>query len=96
MKRKFLAVAVIALATPSVAQSPVPTVERSVKALPNKDTQIGVYFECARGLYLRTASDDPPGEPPDIRKNGGQNGQGESHQLQSVPGTRSTGLYRFL
>jgi hypothetical protein len=59
MKRKFLAVAVIALATPSLAQSPVPTVERLVKALPNKDTQIG--------LYLNVRADCTSGPLPTIR-----------------------------
>jgi hypothetical protein len=64
MKRKFLAVAVIALATPSVAQSPVPTVERSVKALPNKDTQIGVYLnvraDCTSGPLPTIRLVSPP------------------------------------
>jgi hypothetical protein len=59
MKRKFLAAAVIALATPSLAQSPVPTVERLVKALPNKDTQIG--------LYLNVRADCTSGPLPTIR-----------------------------
>jgi hypothetical protein len=59
MKRKFLAVALIALAAPSMAQSPVPTVERSVKALPNKDTQIG--------LYLNVRADCTSGPLPTIR-----------------------------
>jgi hypothetical protein len=59
MKRKFLAVAVIALATPSLAQSPVPSVERLVKALPNKDTQIG--------LYLNVRADCTSGPLPTIR-----------------------------
>jgi hypothetical protein len=59
MKRKFLAVAVIVLATPSLAQSPVPTVERLVKALPNKDTQIG--------LYLNVRADCTSGPLPTIR-----------------------------
>jgi hypothetical protein len=64
MKRKFLAVAVIALATPSLAQSPVPTVERLVKALPNKDTQIGVYLnvraDCTSGPLPTIRLVSPP------------------------------------
>jgi hypothetical protein len=53
MKRQFLAISLIALATPSMSQTPVPTVERSFKALPNKDTQVGVYLnvreDCTSG-----------------------------------------------
>jgi hypothetical protein len=64
MKRKFLAVALIALAAPSMAQSPVPTVERSVKALPNKDTQIGVYLnvraDCTSGPLPTIRLVSPP------------------------------------
>ena len=43
MKRPFLAIFLISLigaTAPSRAQSPVPSVERSVKALPNKGTQM--------------------------------------------------------
>jgi hypothetical protein len=96
MKRKFLAVAVIALATPSLAQSPVPTVERLVKALPQQRHSNRTLLECARGLHLRTASDDPLGQPPGVRKGRGQNRKGESHQLQGVPRTRGARLYRIL
>jgi hypothetical protein len=59
MKRQIVAGLLIALATPSMAQSPVATVERSVKALPNKDTQIG--------LYLNVRQDCTSGPLPTIR-----------------------------
>jgi hypothetical protein len=59
MKRQIVASLLIALATPSMAQSPVATVERSVKALPNKDTQIG--------LYLNVRQDCTSGPLPTIR-----------------------------
>ena len=53
MKRQFLAIFLIALATPSMSQTPVTRVERSFKALPNKDTQVGVYLnvreDCTSG-----------------------------------------------
>ena len=53
MKRHILAICLIAFAAPSVAQAPIPTVERSFKALPNKATQIGVYLnvrdDCTSG-----------------------------------------------
>jgi hypothetical protein len=59
MKRQIVASLLITLATPSMAQSPVATVERSVKALPNKDTQIG--------LYLNVRQDCTSGPLPTIR-----------------------------
>jgi hypothetical protein len=59
MKRQIVASLLIALAAPSMAQSPVATVERSVKALPNKDTQIG--------LYLNVRQDCTSGPLPTIR-----------------------------
>jgi hypothetical protein len=59
MKRQMIATCLIALATPSLAQSPLATVERSVKALPNKDTQIG--------LYLNVREDCTSGPLPTIR-----------------------------
>jgi hypothetical protein len=62
MKRRFLAILLISLigaTAPSRAQSPVPSVERSVKALPNKDTQIG--------LYLNLRDDCTSGPLPTIR-----------------------------
>jgi hypothetical protein len=59
MKRQIVAGLLIALAAPSMAQSPVATVERSVKALPNKDTQIG--------LYLNVRQDCTSGPLPTIR-----------------------------
>jgi hypothetical protein len=59
MKRQIVAGLLIALATPSMAQSPVATVERSVKAQPNKDTQIG--------LYLNVRQDCTSGPLPTIR-----------------------------
>jgi hypothetical protein len=59
MKRQMIATCLIALATPSMAQSSVATVERSVKALPNKDTQIG--------LYLNVREDCTTGPLPTIR-----------------------------
>jgi hypothetical protein len=96
MKRQIVAGLLIALATPSMAQSPVATVERSVKALPNKDTQIGLYLnvrqDCTSGPLptIRLIS------PPKSGKGGGQNRKGESHQLQGMLGARSAGLYRFL
>ena len=53
MKRHILAICLIAFAAPSMAQAPIPTVERSFKALPNKATQIGVYLnvrdDCTSG-----------------------------------------------
>jgi hypothetical protein len=53
MKRQFLAIFLIALATPSMSQTSATTVERSFKALPNKDTQVGVYLnvreDCTSG-----------------------------------------------
>ena len=53
MKRHIIAVGLIAFSAPSMAQAPVPTVERSFKALPNKATQIGVYLnvrdDCSSG-----------------------------------------------
>jgi hypothetical protein len=64
MKRQIIAMFLIALATPSVAQSPVPTVERLVKALPNKDTQIGVYLnvraDCTSGPLPTIRLVSPP------------------------------------
>jgi hypothetical protein len=64
MKRQIIASLLIALATPSMAQSPVPTVERSVKALPNKDTQIGVYLnvraDCTSGPLPTIRLVSPP------------------------------------
>ena len=62
MTRQFLAIFLISLigaTAPSSAQSPVPSVERSVKALPNKDTQIG--------LYLNVRDDCTSGPLPTIR-----------------------------
>lgn len=53
MKRHLFAVLMVALASPLMAQTAVPTVERAFKALPNKDTQIGVYLnvqeDCSSG-----------------------------------------------
>jgi hypothetical protein len=59
MKYRIVASLLIALVTPAMAQSPVATVERSVKALPNKDTQIG--------LYLNVRQDCTTGPLPTIR-----------------------------
>ncbi|MGB6395703.1 MAG: hypothetical protein WBF73_08455 [Bradyrhizobium sp.] len=59
MKRPIVAAGLLALAAPAAAQSPVPSVERSVKALPNKDTQIG--------LYLNVREDCTSGPLPTIR-----------------------------
>src|SRR5258708_3794972 len=59
MKRPIVAMCLITLATPAAAQSPVQSVERSVKALPNKDTQIG--------LYLNVREDCTSGPLPTIR-----------------------------
>jgi hypothetical protein len=64
MKRQIVAGLLIALATPSMAQSPVATVERSVKALPNKDTQIGLYLnvrqDCTSGPLPTLRLISPP------------------------------------
>jgi hypothetical protein len=64
MKRQFVAIALIALATPSMAQSPLATVERSIKALPNKDTQIGLYLnvreDCTSGPLPTLRLISPP------------------------------------
>ena len=49
------------------AQDAVQTVERSVKAAPNKDTQIGVYLNV---LHVRSAPDHPVGQPALLRKSG--------------------------
>ena len=53
MKRHILPICLIAFALPSMAQAPIPTIERSFKALPNKATQIGVYLnvrdDCTSG-----------------------------------------------
>jgi hypothetical protein len=59
LKRQVIATFLVALATPSLAQSPLASVERSVKALPNKDTQIG--------LYLNVREDCTSGPLPTIR-----------------------------
>src|SRR3954452_3883977 len=57
------ALAVFGAAT-SWAQSEVPTVERSVKATPNKDTQIGVYVnvlpDCTSGPLPTIRLASPP------------------------------------
>jgi hypothetical protein len=91
MKRPIVAACLLALAAPAAAQSPVPSVERSVKALPNKDTQIGLYLnvreDCTSG---------PLAHPSGSRKGRYQNRESESDQLQGVPGTRTAGLYRDL
>jgi hypothetical protein len=64
MKRQMIATCLIALATPSLAQSPLATVERSVKALPNKDTQIGLYLnvreDCTSGPLPTLRLISPP------------------------------------
>jgi hypothetical protein len=64
MKRHIVASFLIALATPSMAESPLATVERSVKALPNKDTQIGLYLnvreDCTSGPLPTLRLISPP------------------------------------
>jgi hypothetical protein len=55
---------VVATMGSSSAQSPTQTVERSVKALPNKDTQIGLYFnvrsDCTSGPLPTIRLVSPP------------------------------------
>ena len=67
MKRVFLAVALAALmdGTGTVwAQSPIQSVERSVKAQPNKDVQIGLYInvrpDCTSGPLPTIRLASPP------------------------------------
>jgi hypothetical protein len=67
MKRVFLAFAFTALmggTSPTWAQDAVQTVERSVKAVPNKDTQIGVYLnvlpDCSSGPLPTIRLASPP------------------------------------
>src|SRR5712671_245112 len=65
MKRFFLAFALVVGATGTVAaQTPTQTVERSVKALPNKDTQIGLYLnvlpDCTSGPLPTIRLASPP------------------------------------
>jgi hypothetical protein len=67
MKRVFLAVALAALmdGTGAVwAQSPIQSVERSVKAQPNKDVQIGLYInvrpDCTSGPLPTIRLASPP------------------------------------
>ena len=57
--RAIFLISLIGATAPSRAQSPVRSVERSVKALPNKDTQIG--------LYLNLRDDCTSGPLPTIR-----------------------------
>ena len=59
MKRQLLAIGLVALSTPSMAQTAATTVERAVKALSNKDTQVG--------LYLNVREDCTSGPLPTIR-----------------------------
>lgn len=59
------AVAVVAgWADGATAQAPIQTVERSVKALPNKDTQIGIYLnvlsDCSSGPLPTIRLASPP------------------------------------
>jgi hypothetical protein len=61
MMRHILVYFLIALATPSMAQTPVPTVERAFKALSNKDTQIQI------AVYLNVREDCTSGPLPAIR-----------------------------
>jgi hypothetical protein len=67
MKSLILAIFLIWLigaTVPSSAQSPAQSVERSVKALPNKDTQIGVYLnvrdDCTSGPLPTIRLVSPP------------------------------------
>ncbi len=67
MKRVFLALALAAVmggTSPTSAQDAVQTVERSVKAVPNKDTQIGVYLnvlpDCSSGPLPTIRLASPP------------------------------------
>jgi hypothetical protein len=65
MKRVFLAAALAVLGIgPVWAQSAIQTVERSVKAAPNKDTQIGVYLnvlpDCTSGPLPTIRLASPP------------------------------------
>jgi hypothetical protein len=65
MKRFFLAFALVVGGTGTVsAQSPTQTVERSVKAVPNKDVQIGLYInvrpDCTSGPLPTIRLASPP------------------------------------
>src|SRR5260370_10384635 len=57
-------ISLIGAAIPSRAQSPISSVERSVKALPNKDTQIGIYLnvrtDCTSGPLPTIRLVSPP------------------------------------
>jgi hypothetical protein len=66
MKRVFLGFALVALGPGALwAQPDVQVVERSVKAAPNKDTQIGVYLnvlpDCTSGPLPTIRLASPPG-----------------------------------
>src|SRR6266446_1930968 len=64
MKQIFLAFVLVVMAGATWAQSPVQMVERSVKAVPNKDTQIGVYLnvlpDCTSGPLPTIRLASPP------------------------------------
>src|SRR3954454_5386613 len=65
MKQVYLAVSLVALAPIlGQAQEAIQTVERSVKAAPNKDTQIGVYLnvlpDCTSGPLPTIRLASPP------------------------------------
>ena len=65
MKRFFLAFALVVGGTGTVsAQTPTQTVERSVKAVPNKDVQIGLYInvrpDCTSGPLPTIRLASPP------------------------------------
>ena len=65
MNRVFLSAALAVLAAGSLwAQTEIQTVERSVKAAPNKDTQIGVYLnvlpDCTSGPLPTIRLATPP------------------------------------
>ncbi len=90
MKRVFLAFILPALMGGMGAvwaQGAVQTVERSVKAVPNKDTQIGVYLnvlpDCTSGPLPTIRLASPPSS-------------GKVVQLQGMPCARSAGLCRLL
>jgi hypothetical protein len=76
MKRVFLAFALAAVmggTNPTLAQEAVQTVERSVKAVPNKDTQIGVYLnvlpDCTSGPLPTIRLVSPPSSGKVVVKN---------------------------
>ena len=67
MRRIFLAIllfSVLGGVGPSIGQSQTQTVERAVKALPNKDTQIGLYVnvlaDCSSGPLPTIRLVSPP------------------------------------